>query len=240
MSQVALLYSGGLDSNIAAVRLLQDFDQVQLLTWDTGRGLVFVRWVQRSSGRLMARYPGRIHHHQQSIQQVFDTITTRRLLELYRRYRQRFVWCLGCKVSMHLASLAWCLAHDLTDAADGSADDTPYYVEQMPVALEWLHAWYHDHGVRFHTPVTGAGDRDTKRAELDRLGIPRGRTLFGRNPGTQPLCLVGNAIYAPSTFLDIHPDFDPVRVRAFLDDQRALFDELLEQQVRRMRVSGRS
>lgn len=234
MSQVALLYSGGLDSNVAAVKLLEDFERVRLLTWDTGRGLVMVRWVRRSSRKLEARFPGRVEHHVESIQPVMDAVTTRRLLRLYARYRQRFVWCLGCKVSMHLACLAFCKARDLTDAADGSADDTPYYVEQMPVALEWLHAWYEDHGVAFHTPVQGAGSREAKLALLDDLGIPRGRTLFGRNPGTQPLCLPGNAIYAPSTFLNIHPRFDDERVRAFLDDGRPLFERVLAQQMARL------
>jgi hypothetical protein len=235
VSRIALLYSGGLDSNVAAVKLLESFERVHLLTWDTGRGLVFVRWVHRSSARLQARFPGRFEHHVADIQPVFDAITTRRLHRLYARYRQRFVWCLGCKVSMHLASLAFCKAHDITDAADGSADDTPYYVEQMPVALTWLHAWYESHGVGFHTPLAGAGSREEKRAVLDELNIPRGRTLFGRNPGTQPLCLPGNLIYAPSTFLNLHPRFDEGRVRAFLDDQRGLFDELLASQIERLR-----
>jgi hypothetical protein len=234
--QVALLYSGGLDSNVAALMLLPRFERVHLLTWDTGRGLAFLSWARRSAAALQARHPGRIEPFFGEVSHLMDAVTTRRLPALALRYRQRFVWCLGCKVTMHLCCLAWCLARGLRDAADGSAPDTPWYVEQMPVALDWLHAWYADHGVCFHTPVHAAGDRAEKRALLEREGIRRGPTLFGRNPGTQPLCLVGNVLYAPSTFLRLHPAFDPDRVRAFLDEGRPWFEELLARRVARERA----
>ncbi len=228
METVALMYSGGVDSTLCAGLLLERFERLHLLTWGGGPGIICRQWSRKAAADLLERYPGRVSHDIGSCRAEFDRLLLRRLGPLYRRHRSRFVWCLGCKVSMHIATLRHCLAHDIRDAADGSSLETPYYVEQMPVALAWFERFYDKHGVRFHTPAQAFPTREEKIRWLDDRGLRRGKTRFGRNPGTQPLCLAGNLIYFRSTFFKQHPAFNPYQVARFLEENEDLFDELTE------------
>ncbi len=223
-----MMFSGGVDSTLAAVRLLETFDRVHLLTWDTGRGAYFHGWSRRSAARLSEAYPGRVLQVIDSCAPLFDAIIRGRLTRLLRTYRSRFVWCLSCKLAMHAATVRFCRHNGIGDAGDGAASDTPYYVEQMACSLDWFRDFYSDHGVHYHLPVRDLDSREEKLRMLDELDLPKGKTLFGRNPGTQPLCLVGNGVYALSTFAGIHPNFDPGAVIAFLDDHRELASRLVE------------
>ncbi len=229
MSEAAFMFSGGLDSTAGAVRMLERFDRVHLMTWKVGAGFVFTRWSRKSASALSARFPGRVVHHIEDATEPFDRIVKTRLVEVAREYRSRFVWCLGCKMSMHIAMLRFCKEHGLDHAGDGSASDTEYYVEQMPVSLAWIEAFYHKHGVDFLTPAHGFRSRQDKLDLVSAEGLPRGRTLLGRNPGTQPFCLAGNALYFSSTVFNAHPSFDPQKVERFLADNEALFDALVQE-----------
>ncbi len=227
MSEVALMFSGGVDSTVCVVRLLADHDRVHLVTWDTRGGILRPEWSRRSANVLRDRYGDRVTHHVGDCAGEFRTLVTSRLGRIYARHRSRFVWCLGCKMAMHVATLAWCLERDLGFAADGSSVETPYYVEQMPVSIAWIRGFYADHGVTFLTPAHEFPTREEKIRLLDDAGLARGRTLFGRNPGTQPLCVPGNLVYFASTFLDRHPSFDVGEVSRYLELDRPLFERLL-------------
>jgi hypothetical protein len=227
MSEAALMFSGGVDSTVCVVRLLDEHERVHLLTWDTRGGILRPEWSRRSANVLRDRYGDRIQHHVGLCADEFRTLVTARLARVYVRHRSRFVWCLGCKMAMHIATLAHCLEHGLEVAADGSSMETPYYVEQMPVSIDWLRGFYADHGVTFVTPAHEFPTREEKIRLLDARGLARGRTLFGRNPGTQPLCVPGNLVYFASTFLDRHPRFDVGEVARYLAEDRPLFERLL-------------
>lgn len=214
--EVALMYSGGVDSTAAAVKLLETFERVHLLTWHTGHGVVNRGGAAPGARVLMGRYPHRVLHAQGSTRELFDSLLHDLLVEQLRRWRSRFVWCLSCKLSMHAATLRYCLDHGLSHAADGSSPLTPYFVEQSAPALEWFRDFYARHGVTFHTPVATFVSREEELRLLDEQGLPRGRTLFGRNPGTQPFCWVGNLVYAGSTVFGRHPVWDQQRVIRFL------------------------
>jgi len=228
LTQVAALFSGGVDSTVVAVRLLQRFDRVHLLTWDTGAGIIGPGRSRYPAGALAERYPGRVLHVVDSCAREFDRIIRSNLIRTYLRYRSRFVWCMGCKLAMHVATLRYCRREGIADAADGSSEETAYYVEQMPVSVQWLREFYERHGLTFHTPAHEFPTRDAKIRLLDEAGLPRGRTVLGRNPGTQPFCVPGNFIYLLSTAFDIHPRFDPVKVEDFLRSSESLLDALAE------------
>ncbi len=224
MGEVAFLFSGGVDSTAGTLQLLETFERVHLLTFDIGHGVVFPEWSRRSASRLLERFPGRVTHQVEPARADMDRLVRGRLVALRRTYGSRFVWCLSCKAAMHAATIRWCRAHGLADAADGSSRDTPYYVEQMPVSLAWFRAFYEKHGIRFHHPVHAFASRAEEIRLIDGAGLARGRTLLGRNPGTQPFCVAGNFVYAGSTLLKAHPAFDPDRVRRFLEDHESVLD----------------
>jgi len=228
VTEVAALYSGGVDSSVVAVKLLESFDRVHLLTWDTAAGIIGPSRSRYPASVLSTRYPDRILHVVDSCAEEFDRIIRSNLVRTYLRYRSRFVWCMGCKLAMHAATLRYCRRMRVHDAADGSSLETAYYVEQMPVSVDWLRDFYRNRGVTFHTPAHAFPTREAKIRFLDDADLPRGRTVLGRNPGTQPFCVPGNFIYLLSTAFDIHPRFDPDRVLEFLRSAEPVLDELID------------
>ena len=227
MNEVAALFSGGVDSTVVVVKLLQRFDRIHLLTWDTAAGIVGPGRSRHPASVLSKRYPGQILHAVDSCEEEFNRIVRSDLARTYLRYRSRFVWCMGCKLAMHAATLRYCRRLGIHDVADGSSLETAYYVEQMPVSVDWLRDFYGDRGVTFHTPAHEFPTREAKIRFLDDVDLPRGRTVLGRNPGTQPFCVPGNLIYLLSTAFDIHPRFDPDRVLRFLQSSEPVLDDLV-------------
>ncbi len=80
---------------------------------------------------------------------------------------------------------------------------------------------------RCPSPPPGSRPSAVKLELLRSTGLPRGRTLFGQNPGTQPLRLTGNLIYLRSTIFNSHPSFEPDQVSRFLHDHEEWFDSLV-------------
>ena len=219
---VALLFSGGLDSAAAALLLAEDHEQVHLLTYDNGHGHVGIR-LSRGTARDLARSrQGVFVHHIADCGELFRELVTRDLAGNSRPYGSRFIWCLGCKLAMHSHTIAYCLRHGIDGASDGSSRETEYYVEQSPVGLQLIEGLYAEHGVGFVNPVHRVATREEEQRLLASRGVRRGLTNWGRNPGTQPLCIPGNALYLLSTVLDIHPSFPDDEVRRFFADKAPL------------------
>lgn len=216
---VTLLFSGGLDSAAAAILLAQVHREVWLLTFDNGHGHLGVERSRGAGRDLERRFPGRIFHSVHSVAPLFQQLVAGDLAGTYRRYRSRFVWCFGCKLAMHSATIAHCLIHGVGIASDGSSRETDYFVEQSPLGLELIDSLYEEHGVAFSTPVHRLSGRDEAQRLLERHGVRRGFAVRGRNPGTQPLCVPGNGIYLLSTLFSLHPDFPADQVRRFYEDK---------------------
>ncbi len=70
--EAALMFSGGVDSTVAAVKLLDDFDRVHLLTFSNGYGHYAFGRTRRRVRELDERYPGRFIHFEASIKSMFE------------------------------------------------------------------------------------------------------------------------------------------------------------------------
>jgi tRNA(Ile)-lysidine synthase TilS/MesJ len=192
----ALLFSGGVDSTYAAVVLARSCRRVHLLTFQNGHGHYGFRRVKRRHKELESRFPGSFEPNLQSIKDLFKQTVVDQLPEDHERYGSAFVWCLGCKLSMHAAAIKHCLRTGLTHIADGSAGDTAEMVEQMPVSVAAIQRLYQDHGIEFSVPVYDV-PRDEKRVELKRLGFNLGIPLLDRHLLIQPSCIPGELYYLP-------------------------------------------
>jgi hypothetical protein len=219
LDPVALMFSGGLDSAAAAILLAQTHREVHLLTFGNGHGHLMVGRAKGAGRDLARRFPGRVFHHLTSVAPLFRELVTADLPGTYARYRSRFVWCFGCKLAMHSATIAYCLAHGVGTASDGSSRETSYYVEQSPLGLQLIHSLYTEHGLDFSTPVHRISNREEARRLLEDHGIRQGFRFRDRNPGTQPICVPGNGIYFLSTFFSLHPEFPPDQVTRFFEDK---------------------
>lgn len=219
MPDTALMFSGGVDSTMAAIRLAERFDRVHLLTYANGHGTAKLGRAGQRVEELRARYGGeRFPHLQASTRDVMVEIVTRDLVATYKRYGSGFVWCLGCKLAMHARSTVYCLEQGISEMCDGSSSSTQEMVEQMPVSLAGIRRFYATYGIRFSTPVYDEA-REDEQAELRRRGFRMGLQIRGRNVGIQPSCYAGLIYYAPFLLFHQPPRHDEDAVARFLDER---------------------
>ena len=193
-TDIALMFSGGLDSTLAADRLAATHRSVHLLTYRNGHAHWGFGRVRKRVAELEALHPGRIHYREAPLGDLFQEVVVRTLTEDLSRFGSGFVWCLGCKLTMHAHSLLYCRQNGIPIMADGSAGDTSEMVEQSLVSLSLVSQLYEDWGVRFETPVY-AVTREEKRKELSARGLSLGIRIGERHVGTQPSCHAGEMYY---------------------------------------------
>ena len=216
---VALLFSGGLDSSAAAILLAEQCQHIHLMTFGNEHGHLFVSTSKGAAKDLARAFPGRVRHHINSCGALFEQLVTADLIRNYRRYESRLIWCFGCKLAMHSLTIAHCLQEQLSAASDGSSSETEYYVEQSPQGLRLIKSLYAEFGIDFVNPVHRIATREEEQRLLEARGVRRGFGFRNRNPGTQPLCVPGNAIHLLSTLFSIHPQLPEQQVRRFFDDK---------------------
>lgn len=233
-NEALLMYSGGLDSSASAIIMLEHFERLHLITYSYGYGQLFLKWARRGSNGLIDVFgPHRFIHVITSVKDIFQRILVRSAVRDYREYKSRFIWCLACKLSMHTANIIYCLEHGLKTASDGSSGETAYYVEQMPQSIKAIRQFYSEFGVDFVTPVYNMGSREAKLKLLAQKGVKSvGIAVRDRNPGTQPLCVVGNLIHFASTFLDKHPSYSEELVLRFIQEKTQIAERIIEDRVK--------
>ena len=226
MAAISLMFSGGVDSTVAAMHLAERYEHVHLLTFANGYGHYGFTRPQRRARELDQRCPGRFTYHFESSRPLFDAIAVGSLTEDYRKYGSGFVWCLGCKLAMHAMSAAYDRQHGITQHTDGSSGDTSEMVEQGLLALSMIAHFYEDHGIDF-VPTDYDIPRDDKRALLERSGFRLGIPLRDRYLGIQPSCVPGELYYLPFLLLGRPPQHDERMVARFIKDKRPIMDRFV-------------
>ncbi len=215
------MFSGGVDSTTAALRLAERFDEVHLLTWGNGYGHYKLDRTRRRVDELRRVAGDRFVHHLGSVKPLFELLLVDDLLAEYRRWSSGFIWCLGCKLAMHTASVLYDLRHGIEVMADGSSHATSEMVEQMPTSLFRFRDFYAEFGIRFEVPVYQL----TRSEEIEGLrqrGFRMGLRVGDRFLGVQPKCHPGELYYLPYLLLDQPPDHDPEKVGRFIAEKTAV------------------
>jgi len=223
---VALMFSGGVDSTVAAIELLSDFDQVHLLTFRNGYGHYGFGRTRRRFAELQARHPGRFVHFEASIRDLFERICLSTLSEDYARFGSAFMWCMGCKLAMHARSIAYCRDNGIGHMSDGSAADSDEMVEQMLLSVSMVHWLYADYGIEYLVPVYGI-TRDEKRKRLREQGFFLGIPVLDRYLGIQPSCIPGELYYLPYILFNKAPGHDEETVARYISGKRPVIDAYL-------------
>ncbi len=172
---VALLYSGGTDSTLAAWQAAQRFDRVHLLTYR--RFGMF--GVENSELNLNAlrRVVGEdpfIRPPIMDVERLFRHVS----YEHYGRdlLKHRFMvltTCGLCKLAMHLRTLVYAVDEGVDAVWDGANKAMTIFPAQMPEVLEMIRGLYQIAGIRYENPVY---DYD------DAQGIDFGSQFWGLNP----------------------------------------------------------
>ncbi len=184
---VALLFSGGSDSTLAACRLAEVFPVVHLVTYQRV-GFIEKIATERIE-RMRARFPRvRFVQHKVPYEAFYAEVEGHRRLRDALRYGQLTgVPCGPCKVSMHWRNLVFCQEHGIAWAADGAATGNEWFAEQNPrILLDPLRDLYADYGVTLLHPVFYEG-LSTDGA-LFELGVTDTPTVKRTREDKQVVC----------------------------------------------------
>ncbi len=224
--EAALMFSGGVDSTVAAVKLLDDFDRVHLLTFSNGYGHYAFGRTRRRVRELDERYPGRFIHFEASIKSMFEEVCLTTIQADYKEYGSAFMWCMGCKLSMHARSIIYCRQNGIAMMSDGSASDSEAMVEQMLLSVSMVYWLYEAWGIEYFVPVYHIG-RDDKRRMLRDGGYHLGIPVLDRYLGIQPSCVPGELYYLPYILFNKTPGHEEETVARYIASKRPQLDRII-------------
>jgi len=222
------MFSGGIDSTMAAILLAERYERVHLLTYGNGYGHYHLDRTRQRAEELRQRHGDRFVHTVESVQWLFEAFLPDLAVE-FRRFRSGFIWCLGCKLAMHTRSILYNLEHGIPEMTDGSSGSTSEMVEQMPVCVKGFRELYARYGIAFCTPVYDI-PREQEIETLRARGFRMGLRVGSRFLGIQPRCRPGELYYLPFLLVGQSPRHDEDRVSAFLDEKRELARRIITEQ----------
>lgn len=235
-NEVALMFSGGIDSLLAAVLLAKEYDKVHLLTFKRGYTELGLKNSLPNVERLKALCgEDKFLHKFVNIKPLVRRVSIRPILKDRVRYGTEVVWCVACRTTMNAAALLYALENDLAAISDGSnkeqipgAKHLTGTAENYPGVVAQLKDFASGYGVEFATPVYDFGDREERRRKLSELGFEidylskdptkslKGmlrRDFFKRS---QPLCLSGWLIHWRRNIFGVPVKQDEAKTREYV------------------------
>jgi hypothetical protein len=214
-NEVAVMFSGGIDSLLAAVLLLQSYDKVHLITFDKGYLEFGVKNNIPNIERLKVQFGAvRIHHEIVDLKNVVKRIGAGKIRGDRKKYNLEIRWCVRCRLGMNTGGLIYALEYNLVGYADGSnREQIPSdanltgTAENYPRIVNLSKKFAADYAVRFMTPTYEFGGREARRQKLSDLGFEidflsrdHSKKLSGMmNKGvtkrSQPICVSGWMIH---------------------------------------------
>jgi hypothetical protein len=194
---------------------------VHLLTYKNGYGTYGHGRVGKRVEELKKKIGDRYVWGFVSTKSLFENVLVSSVTADYERYKSAFIWCMGCKLSMHTKSVVYCLENGIPFMADGSSGDSQEMVEQMLVSVSMIRFFYEEYGIAFVTPVYDV-PRDEEREMLREMGFNMGLQVMGRHMGIQPSCMVGELYYLPYVLFNKSPGHSEEVVAKFIDEKQAL------------------
>lgn len=178
-NEVAVMFSGGIDSLLASVLLQQKYDRVHLITFDKGYLEFGIENNVPNVNRLKTTFgEDRITHQVIDIKQIVKRISVSKIFKDRKDYNIEIRWCVGCRLSMNTGGLLYALENNLIGYADGSnREQIPSKAsltgtaENFPSVVNRLKKFAMGYAVHFMTPTYEFGSRENRRAKLKELGF---------------------------------------------------------------------
>lgn len=223
---IALMFSGGIDSTYTACFLAEQYSTIHLLTYDMGYGHYHTERTLKRVAELQKRYTTHFIHTIISTKSFFNELVIDHLLDDFAQFKSAFIWCMGCKISMHTRSIIYCLQNNIHLMTDGSSHDTEEMVEQMETSLACIKDFYSTYKISFFVPTYNA-TRQEKIAFLKKNGFLFGFQIKDRFMGIQPVCIPGELYYLPYLLLHTPLHHDETVVNNFIQHKVQLAHSLI-------------
>lgn len=224
--EIVLLFSGGIDSMYAAIKLAEEYDKVRLISFDNEYGHFRTDRVKKRVKELSVLYPGKFSLKTESIKKSFEKIVIDQLLKDMKKYSSAFNWCMGCKLAMQAHAIRYAKKNNIRDISDGASSETSEMIEQSKEALKHIKRKYKQHKLKYTNNYYNI-TRDEKRNFLKKKGTKLGIQIFDRHIGIQPKCIPGELYYSPYILLGIKPKHKVEELKAFLSDKDIVIERLI-------------
>jgi predicted subunit of tRNA(5-methylaminomethyl-2-thiouridylate) methyltransferase len=169
---VAVMFSGGRDSSLAAVIYCTRDFRVQLLRFMTGFGIPSPLPGIRET-ELRNRFEDAILPTPEPIG-VYGLVRRIAVAEIeddFRRFDGKNLVLLGEKLALHAASIVYCLNNGIEVLADGTSGYQADMPEQRDTAIDFFRELAQRYEIRYETPVKSATSGDEVKYALLEAGI---------------------------------------------------------------------
>jgi hypothetical protein len=168
--EVAILFSGGRDSSLAASIYALKGYKVHLLSFFSGIGIKGDISDYRFN-ELRERFPENIESRISiPIFGLFRRIAILDIEDDFAKYKFNLI-LVGEKMAMHAAAIVYCLKNNIKLLADGTSGYQENMPEQMPEAFSEFHEFHQEYGINYSTPIRRFLSDNEVKYTLMEIGI---------------------------------------------------------------------
>jgi len=231
LNDATILFSGGSDSTLAAVRMLERHRRVHLLTFDQGL-IFFVDRTKIHADLLKEKFGGdRVIHEIIDIRGFFKTVMFGSLRHDLRTYGPNLTVqvCHGCRIAMHAHAALYNLLNGIKYLADGNIEKQGGEPFQLRSMMSFNRENYKEFGIVYSSPVYNETRSDLVLEELGLAARQKLKKQFILYD-TQPTCAVGVPadVYARIFYRGMMKERHRMDSERYRMEKEPLFREFLE------------
>ena len=191
--KIAVSYSGGYDSLVAAIETAAVTKEVHLVTYRT-YSTVLVKNSKRNVENLRKKFPDvKFIHTIIGVKKIHRKMLTD-FVDACIDYRKKGVdskgmWCCACHMGMRTALLIYCLENNIPACVDGAIRSQSFFSSSNPKVINKIKKLYAEYGIKFLNPIYDL--EIDKREFLKEKGYTVGYDVFGVSKTIQPFCFFG-------------------------------------------------
>ena len=229
---VSLMFSGGVDSTFAAVKLADDFDIIHLLTYTNSYAHFSLKRAKNRFQELVDIVGPKFSYELINVKDVFDSVVLNDIVDDYVKYKSGFIWCMSCKMVMHAQTIIYNRQRGIDYSCDGSSASTKEMVEQMSGSLELIKDFYKSNNMKFFSPIYDI-PREEEVKSLKKMGFFMGKRVWNRHLGIQPRCVPGEIYYLPYILFNKYPDHVRKNVSDYINNKSSKLQKIIEDSTRK-------
>lgn len=172
-NELAILFSGGTDSTLAAALMAEKFEKIHLITYDRF-GFFASDNTKLNVLKLQDKFgQDRFIHHIIKIDKITKWIFYERYLYNLKKHKFFVLSICGlCKLAMHLRTVIYCLDNGINNVCDGANKGMNVFPAQMKEVLLMIKDMYAQFGINYINPVFNF-EEPQDSSFYDRLGFEK-------------------------------------------------------------------